>query len=152
MFKLYFFISNSGEVFFVPAQQNVTTKTEVEIDIEEPKLITDIEFNAFNPVVLERLTSNKDLNELNEDFLDDFFFTDPGNVKFDEEWLNNFMEPTPSLEIPYKNENFDIMMNSFSKNNDVITDMSHQHPNSENIQEILNANASDFFVDNNLTC
>ena len=51
-------------------------------------------FNTFNPMTLERLASNKGFDEFNDNFLDDFFFTDSGSVKFDEAWLDHFMEPT----------------------------------------------------------
>ena len=90
---------DTGEVFFIPIE-DYTSKDGIETTI--PNING---FNMFNPVTLERFASNKAV-EYNDEYLEDLLFNDSGSVKFDEEWLNSFMEPTPDINQNLMNSTF----------------------------------------------
>lgn len=133
---------DTGEVFFIPID-NYTSK---DIDSSQDKFVQNITgFNTnFNPVILERYASNK--IEYNDEYFQDFFFTDSGSVKFDEEWLSSFMEPTPDI-------NQNMMSSTF--NNDIEDDIHYlttrdeqQHQNDVNLNIMNNISEITSSADN----
>jgi hypothetical protein len=136
---------DTGEVFFIPID-NYTSK---DVDSTQDKFVQNTTgFNGnFNPIILERYASNK--IEYNDENFQDFFFTDSGSVKFDEEWLSNFMEPTPDI-------NQNIMSSTF--NNDIEDDIYYltardeqQHQNDVNLNIMNNISEITSSADNS-TC